>query len=532
MRPEYKVEFNVPWAGREYDKINLNVGSESDAYAKVPLIYRALQIRCSSLVRVPRYIYRLGGQGDIVGEGNGQYEFEEDLPMRELLWKTEAGMLLKGFSPVLKLRNEYSYGKGLQWLNPFTVHWIIQKDHLAYYQILRIDGERFPKVGFWQEDDFLMFKEFDPLRDLGPGVSAVQVALGDSQIIANVTSFLDSFFGADAIPITMLMMPNGTNPEEVKKVETWFKKKVKEMQKSVARVLGVSMDVKVERLTNELRSYDFAQVDMHALQGISDAFGVPQSLLRSASGANRAISDNERESFLHDTIIPRCEYFESIINPFLKDFDQRIEFAPAELPEMQHDELARGQALKALTDSGVPLKAGLDMLGYELSDDADKLIDDAVKKKEDLANRPPITPVGGTIPPRGEQPPAPPNQVPNPQDKQPPPVKAEVERFLRKGTNAYQKGKSPVVPFDSMILTDEMKAHVSEILEGKVFMNEMKVGNRHSEADRKRLQAIHDMSSEMGARCAAVKANTQSGILQMIHDQSVELGAKCDAPGM
>jgi hypothetical protein len=58
-------------------------------------------------------------------------------------------------------------------------------------------------------------------------------------------------------------------------------------------------------------------------------------------------------------------------------------------------------------------------------------------------------------------------------------------------------------------------------------MDALKIGGRHSADDRKKLQAIHDMTGEMGANHYMMKSGTMSSMLQIIHDQSVNLGAIC-----
>ena len=510
---EVKTILNVPWGHDEGNwKPNARVSNEADAYALVPLIHRAVNIRCNSLTRVPVYAY----EGDNILK-NG-YEFEAETPLRDLLWRVEAGMLLTGFSPVLKQSNEYGFKKGLQWINPFTIKYDYRNKELIFWQEVKETGERFPKgKGFWTVEDFLYFREFNPLDDLGPGTAPTSVALGDARILANVSTFLGGFFGADAVPITMVVMPPGTGVEEQQKVELWFKKRVRGLRNAVSRVLGVSGEIKLEKLTADLDTYDFPDVDNHALQGISDAFGVPQSLLRADSGANRAISDNERESYLNDTIVPRCKYFESIINPFLEEYGQRIEFAPEELPEMQEDEQSRASSLKALIDSGIPLMAALDILGYDLSEEAEDLIEESEKKKEEQANTPVI--VAQPDPNNPDQ-----SQIP-PEDEEP--IKAEIDKWMRKAKKSYQTRKVALVEFDSEVIPDEMREKVNVVLAGKSFMDGLKRGNRHSEGDRQKLQAIHDLSGEMGARHQSMKANTMSSILQVIHDQSIALGANC-----
>src|SRR5512146_982008 len=111
MKRELKtgVILDIPWAhDADYEGRGgiSHIDNEADAYTKVPLIFRAIRLRCNSLVRVRCYVY----SGETLIESG--YEFEEQLPLHDLLWLSEAAILLKGFSPVLKLENGYGIGKG------------------------------------------------------------------------------------------------------------------------------------------------------------------------------------------------------------------------------------------------------------------------------------------------------------------------------------------------------------------------------------------------------------------------------------
>jgi HK97 family phage portal protein len=449
---------------------SVGLSTVKEAYNKVPLIFRAIRLRCDTLTRVPCYVYPAQGKGK--ENAKEQYYFEESLPLHDLIWKNEAAYLLNGASYTLKNRNKYGVKKGLQWLNPFTVQYDYINGEYRYWQQLDT-GERYPESGgFWDIEDFLYFNDFNPDDDLGPGISPTQVALGDARTVANVTKFLGNFFAGDATPTTLVIAPTGTAPEELTRIGNWFRDKFAAFRRgrSPERVLPVTGDVKIEQLTHELSTLAFDKVDTHSLQGISDAFGIPQSLLRSDSGANRAISDNDRESFLNDTIIPRCQYFERVINPFLKEFNQRIEFAPEELPEMQVDEAARASSLKTLTDAGVPLKAALDMLGYDLSEDAEAEIEKALKEKE--ANKKKLEDKLNQQPENGQQPP------PNGQQD---PMNQDMQKWQRKAMKALAKGKPAQVTFDSEVIPEDLKQKVYAALEAATSEEAIKSVFNHGE---------------------------------------------------
>jgi HK97 family phage portal protein len=460
MTMEVKTVVNIPWASNENSWRGVfRVNTTSDAYT-IPLVHRALNIRCDTLLSVPRYIYR--GEDEI-----NEYEFEESLPIDKLLWLTEAAYLLVGAGWVLKQANQYGFKKGLRWLNPYSVKYEIKGEELRFWQEDPNSGKKYPASGYWTKEDFLYFKGFNPLDDLGPGISAAQSALTGAQIMGNTSTFLSKFFESDALPVTMLMMPQGTQPTEISRVEGWFKRKLRGMTRGLSeRVLGVTGDVKLERLTSELSSFDFDKIDNHSISQVAWAFGIPKTVL-TADSANRATAETEYGTFLSNTIVPRCRFYESILNPFLEEFGQRLEFAPEEMSALQEDETARATALKALVDAGTPLVAALDILGYDLSDDAQAAIDKmlADKEKAKLIVPPPQAP-SSAIPssPLPAEPPKP----------EIPPTKMELDRWLRKALKSLKSGGPALVEFQSEIIPEDIQTSLIGSLVNATTAEEVK----------------------------------------------------------
>lgn len=441
-----------------YGEGRSTIWGEYDAYAKVPLIYRAINLRCDSLSRVPVYVY---GEGDKIisktDSGDG-FAFENtDLTaiykcsIHNLLWLNEAAFLLSGAGYTLKLKNRYRYGKGLQWLNPRYMFTQYKGGELLFYQQLPNGGGRFPKDGYWTVDDLLYFRAFNPFDDIEPGVSATSVALNDARTLGAVTEYLSNHFINDAVDTTLVSAPKGMQEGQRNQLITTLKNVFRKLGKrSSERFVAVGAEIKLERFTSELKDSALDIVDTHAMRGIADAFGMPTSLLRSDSGANRAISDNDRESFLNDTIIPRTKYYESIINPFLEEVGQRIEFAPQEMPELQVDETERAGSLKELVDAGVDLLVAMRTLGYDLEEEDWAILEKAQEEKKQKAE---------AIQIQTQQQP---DQTPQ-QDQQPPqdmPAKADLEKWQRKSVNALKAGKGAGVDFESDKIPPELKASI------------------------------------------------------------------------
>jgi hypothetical protein len=513
-RTEYKVEVNIPWASTENSWKGMStVGGEDEAYSKIPLIYRAIQLRVSSLTRVPVYVYEGETVVSKTKAGDG-FLFENTnltplykCSLRNLLELSEVAMLLKGAAFNLRPRNRFGFQKGLQWLNPFTIQVQYRRNDagqsVPYFWQQIPGGGRFPSEGYWTIDDFLYFREFNPGDDLGMGISATAVALGDSRIIGSVTNFLGNFFTYDALPVTMISS-KGMGEGEAKRIEDWFKDKLRGLRNSVYRVIGVNAeDVKIERMTAELKTFDFVSVDAHAVQGVSDAFGMAQSILRSQSGANKAISDNERESYLNDTIIPRCNYYETRINEYLAEVaenlgepEQHIQFAPDELPEMQVDETNRADALGKLVTAGFDLLDAADTLGYDLTEEIRARLEEKQKAAIEKAKNPqPL--------PQQFQPGQPPDQ--QNQDQQDQQVKADLDKWMRKAVSSFKAGKGADVAFETTVIPAELKAEIETRLKNGESKSEegireifaLKLGSRHSQADMALIGEAHDLADKI-----------------------------------
>jgi HK97 family phage portal protein len=274
-------------------------------------------------------------------------------------------------------------------LNPFTVKMDVRGGRLLFWQ--EVDGERFPKnKEYWTEDEIVYLRDYSPTDDVGAGVAACAVAMGGASLRHYLTKFGTQFFEHGAMPVTMVSMPVGTQATERERVENFFKRTIQGIRNAF-RVIGVSGETKVTMLTPQLDTLAMPDVDARAIDDVAWAFDIPVSLLKGSS-ANYAEKDADMKSFVSDTISPRTKFYESGFRSFLGEYGQRLEFDIQSLPIMQEDEASRSGALKNLTDAGVPLRAALLMLGYDLSDDVQAELD---KPKEEK----PEEPVAPQLPP-------------------------------------------------------------------------------------------------------------------------------------
>src|SRR3990172_9393620 len=137
------------------------VNNSQQAYAYVPIIYRALRLRCNALAKVP-----------ITIEGRNGKETDWPFPVSlyELIWRTEAAMLLAGASYWEKVQNNSNVVKNVVWRNPYSIDVDFRENQILFRQGVALAE--------WTNDlaagtyEMVYFSEFDPSNDIGPGLGA------------------------------------------------------------------------------------------------------------------------------------------------------------------------------------------------------------------------------------------------------------------------------------------------------------------------------------------------------------------------
>jgi HK97 family phage portal protein len=326
------------------------VRGESAAYSMVPLIYRAIKLRCDALSSTPIGIYR--GDEEIAG-----WPFEGDF--KDLIWKTEASLLLAGAAYWFKASNRIAI-KDIKWINPYS----ITVDYDGEFRFTQSTG--LGVNGPYGLDKIVYFREWDPTQDTHPGISASKVALGDAQLLNYVTRFAYHFFEGGAMPITVLGMENVSETEALR-VEGIFKKLMTGVSKAF-RVLGVRADaIEIKPLTPELDTLALPELYKQAKQNVGAAFGVPVSMLEEPS-ANRATADTHRLSFWSDAVRPEGERLAHQINKqVLEPVGLELRFKFDELDIFQEDEEQRSSSLLNLVNARIPADIAAEVLGFDFT---------------------------------------------------------------------------------------------------------------------------------------------------------------------
>lgn len=352
-----KAIVSIPgWASRFADGTLYNpesVRTTQDAYSYVPLIFRAVNLRCDTLTSAPVHIYK--------GDREVDWPFPADIT--SLLWLTEAAMLLSGAAYWEKAANKVRV-KDIHWINPFSMQVKLgkdeeQRDTLVFTQTTSGKPQTF------REDEIVYFKEFNPSDDIAPGVSATAAALTNSRLLGFLTTFPSAFFEGGAMPSVLLGIDGLVDKDEKERVQGWFRQRVTGVRNAF-RVLAIgTKDISPTTLTPPLKDLSMPDLHKQAVSNVALAFGIPETMI--ADAANYATAKEHRMSFWQDTIRPRGNKIATTINRQLLDaFGMRLEFGFDEIDIFQEDEERRSQAYWNYTQAGMKPSVAAQILGIDL----------------------------------------------------------------------------------------------------------------------------------------------------------------------
>ena len=395
-----------------------SISSVAEAYSQVPLIYRAVKMRCDALSSVPVHIYKNDNEVD--------WPFPCD--MRDLIWRMEADLLGAGVSTVLKLRNRVRV-LDLQRLNPFTV--TIHYDNA--------NGLTFSQAGkVWPESDMVYVKEFSYSDDVTSGASTVQACLNDAGLMNYQTRFASRFFENGAMPIILISADGTLVEDETKRIQNFFSKLASGVG-NAWRVLATRTKLTPEVVSQDLDKMTMPELYQQATSNIANAFGIPVTMFMGDD--NYASADSHRMGFWQDVIRPRAKLIESALNRQLfKSLGMELEFSFDEMDIFQTDEVERASAFATYINAGVNPEVVKEMLGIDAPDD---------------------------MPFMAEKPE--PVEVESPLD-----VTAEFEKWERKALKRIKDGKSADCQFDSELIPLAIQDEIHAALKLCVEPDEVK----------------------------------------------------------
>lgn len=336
-------------AGELYDTL--------DAYEKVPMLHRAVNLRAEALGTVPYQLERGGVYVD--------YPFVT--PLEALIQQTERSLLLFGHAFWLRLmRGRVLYG--FQFIQPHSMRMsfdetrITNNDPMTGIIFTQQVGSR--TFGPWSINDIVYFREPSLKDDIHAGTSSASVALQSARLAYYLERFSSAFFEHGAQPALVMSLDKSITPPEYERLKSSWQRYAENVSNAF-KTFFFRGDVNAQIITFPLKDMELVALQERTTTNIVTTFGVPRTMLE-ASAANYATADSDRQSFWRETIVPRLAFYERVLNgQLLASLKYKIIFQPEKLSVFQTDEAARADSLVKLVQAGMSLDEAKYRLGYE-----------------------------------------------------------------------------------------------------------------------------------------------------------------------
>lgn len=360
------------------DGTSEGVNTTALAYAYVPLIFRAVRIRCDALIR-PRVV--------IKNKAGVEVEWPFTVDPKDLLWKTEASLLLEGANYVEKLKKQMSKKTGdLSWVNPTTMEKpkVEKKDGKLIYTFKQKE-----KTTTWSLDDMVYMREFSMTDDTAPGVSSAGVALNDAKLLRYMSRSVSRFFETGMMPVTLLQVENLVDEDERKRIEGFFKR-IATGIRNMWKVLALNRGVEPKVISQPLKDMVIPEITAQAERNVAHAFQFNPSLFDRSP--NRATATEYRLALYQDTVEPRGDWIvEQFNRQVFNNMGLTMSLDYSDLDIYQEDEKDRAGSLSTITsaistDPQAALFVMTELLGYDITDEQKK------KYEAIFINVPPETP--------------------------------------------------------------------------------------------------------------------------------------------
>lgn len=409
-----------------------------DAYAQVPWLYRAVDLRAKAVAKVPLALYKGNGKTDV--STRDQYAPIVTL-LRTLFYQSEASLCLYARNYWIIERNAAGLNPTPRWLLPTTIEpqYSVQAGLTGWKRHINGKHTTIPL-------DQLIYHWMPSFTsELGPGIAPAQVALKAAGVLHSLDVFVAGFFERGAIRATLLQIDGKAHQAEKDKLEAWWKRMLGGAKKAYETV-AISAAVKPIVIGDGLKETINKSLTDQERENVATALGVPHSLLFS-NASTFATAQQDWLNLYDQTVIPECQLLEGPINErWLKPLGLRLEFLPNKLEVYQASELTKAEAIMKLVGRPVlSVDEGREMLGYAPDESAQPAVADPAT---DPTADPTTDPTATT------------DDAPDPNEQK----AIDRERWQRKALKRLQAGKSPAVSFDSDWLNDDEAARISQAL--------------------------------------------------------------------
>jgi len=347
-------------------------------YKIIPTLFRGVDIRASSIANLPWVIMK----------GETEYEISDDYQnktglisnMNTMLYLIEASLVLAGSAYWKQEKNPVGYSK-LRHLDPTSM--TLDEKKAANGVIEWKRNEPQPKI--YTPKEILYFWYPDPFVEIGPPSSwPVKSALHACGVLANMDEFARNYFGRGAIK-AMLFSMQGASQGVAAEFESWWNKFITGISNAFRTKVVNAESVTPVVVGEGIKELENVTLSQEKREEIAIALSIPMSILF-ANAANYATAERDKLNWYEDKVVPEARFIASILNEQLYEpLGLRFVFQPETLDIFQEDEKERSMALGYLYNAEVPLDIAMRILGFELTDEDWKRIEEQVEQKEQQA---------------------------------------------------------------------------------------------------------------------------------------------------
>jgi len=435
-------------------------------YKAIPTIYRGIAMISHAVSTVPFQIKK--GKTVIDDSTDWQNKLVFIPNPRRIFSLTSESLDLTGCAYWSPRNNAAAITKELQYFAASTVKPVFD-DRTG--QLIEFERTR-PKAvtpDKFKPNELYYFWLRDPFVEIGPPTAyPVKAALAAAGVLANLALFVAQYFERGAIRPQLVFAKGMPAKDEQQRLETWFNQLLGGIKNAFRWKIFNADSLAVQTIGDGLDQLRDVELTEAQRQDIAMALGIPYAMLFSEA-ANYATANQDALNFYETTIEPRCEFIASVWNEqILRPQGYSLEFKPEGLRVYQEEERQRAQAVGQLVsalDKPEQFEIAAAIMGYEIPDEAQKLLDALKQKKEDDAAQ-----MQAQLEQQAQEPPTNPRQEEpearrETRTEQRAEIQAEAERWRRKSLNAVKRGKAPNVDFDSRIIPPGLSGAIAGALD-------------------------------------------------------------------
>lgn len=376
----------TPWGGIEGFLEASKQGTVGNGLALkklVPDLSRAIDMTAVSIARMPFEFCRPDGK---VFDSSEDWENKiGGIPNPQRLLYLIASSLCGGAAYVIPRRTPRMIFD-LQYVAPHTITPQIRREGLQYFDRTTDQG-KFDKV---MPNKILYFWLPDSDVEIGPALNTpLSNAMADAQLSLNVKNTMRIYGERGFVPITLLGASGMPNDGERKKAEGFFDRLLKGGFDVLAKIVNSDALtlIKVGAGMEELKG-SYVEILRQSKEDIAQAFGIPTALFMSDNAFASEFDVLRKSFYTSSRFVSIYQTIEETFNDqLLKPYDLQMYFRPETMDMFQEDEAKRsvslGQLVSAISTDPNIAKFGMEILGYDLSEEQETELETLVAAKEE-----------------------------------------------------------------------------------------------------------------------------------------------------